>query len=310
MRHKNFIILLLLITCIYIYPSRASAQTVGKFLQIEGQVEIFKHGSLPSIRVKTQDGLDKNDIIQTRTNSKAQVQFIDDTLLTIAPETRLSVVEYLYEVPKSKRQATLMLIQGVIYTAVTRLLGMDKPEFVLITDTSVIGVRGTEWFTVADSRNRLTDVFNQSGSLTINSSSPGVSGAVNLTSMHATRILRNQPPGAPVPITANDLRLLRALLKTGLPAKFSPGSGPRDLLENIAISGKTLTPEPLKTPTPLPDRAGAGFSGKPTTPFQPPAPAPKSAPGSTPACSGAAPPSGPPSAPVAVSSPSPSRTKK
>lgn len=277
---SNFSLVLLLVLSLFGFsPIPASAQPVGHFLQVTGPVELLKNGSLPAIMAKTQDGVEKNDTIYTKTQSKAMVKFVDDSLLTIAPETRVSIEDYLYDASKNKRQAVLMLIKGVVHSVVTRLLKTDKPDWQMITETSVVGVRGTEWYTIADSKNQLTDVFNQSGSLAIRSSSSGVTGDVVVTPMQATRILRNQSPSPPIAITMNDLRILRGLMNTGLPTRGTPGAGPRERLEDIAALGTTgqnKPPTPLNTPPRLPDRVSAGFS-KPSTPA-PPQPAPQPAP--------------------------------
>ena len=69
----------------------AQAEVVGRLTQVEGKVDILRGGKLPAIAVKMNDGVETGDVLRTKSQSKAQITFIDDSTLTIAPESRVGM---------------------------------------------------------------------------------------------------------------------------------------------------------------------------------------------------------------------------
>ena len=59
--------------------SIAAAEVVGRLTQVEGRVDLLKGGNLPAISVKVGDTVAPGDVIRTKSQSKAQITFIDDS---------------------------------------------------------------------------------------------------------------------------------------------------------------------------------------------------------------------------------------
>ena len=122
----------------------APAEVAGRFTMVEGQVDLLKGGQLPSVGAKLEGTVSPGDVVRTKSLSKAQITFSDNTVMTISPETRLALEEYMFDANQGKRNAVVKLFQGMVLTVVSKLYKPDKPDFIIKTHTAILGVRGTE----------------------------------------------------------------------------------------------------------------------------------------------------------------------
>jgi hypothetical protein len=146
MRFRSFLATLTLILALLPAMSQvAAAEVVGRLTQIEGRVDLLKGGKLPATEAKLQDGVEPGDVLRTKSLSKAQITFIDNSIITLSPESRLAIDEYQFEPAQQKRNAVLNIFQGVAHVVVSKLFKVEEPDFVIKTHTAVTGVRGTEF---------------------------------------------------------------------------------------------------------------------------------------------------------------------
>jgi hypothetical protein len=66
---------------------------VGRVAQVEGGVDILRGGKLPAIAAKRNDIINSTDIIRTKSLSSAEIKFVDDSSITIAPGSRVAIEE-------------------------------------------------------------------------------------------------------------------------------------------------------------------------------------------------------------------------
>jgi hypothetical protein len=123
----------------------SAAEVVGKITQVEGRVDFLKGGKLPAAEAKLDDGVEMGDVLRTKSLSKAQITFIDNTVITISPEARIAIEEYMFDPGQGKRSAVLQLFQGLAHVVVSKLYKVAEPDFVVKTNTAVLGVRGTDF---------------------------------------------------------------------------------------------------------------------------------------------------------------------
>ena len=236
-------------------PLAAPAAPVGQFLTVEGRVEFLKGGKLPAIPATVGDGVEQGDVIRTKSASRAQVKFVDDTVLTIAPESRVAIEEYLYDAAKGQRHAVVRVFQGLVHTVVSRILRLDKPDFTLKTHTAVLGVRGSEAYLAVGAN--FTAAYSITGKWQAQSSLPDIPGLVLLPPLTMTVVPWK---GGPLPywaITQDDVRRLQKLMLTGIPGLVGPGEGPPGPPAPMAPADRSLgvlpgQPEGLQVPPRLP----------------------------------------------------------
>jgi hypothetical protein len=207
-------------------PFQAAAGVVGRFVQVEGQVDLLKGGKLPAAPAKVEDGVEPGDMVRTKSAARAQIKFVDDTTLTLAPGSRVAIEDYLYDGAKGERRAVVQVYQGLVHALVTRLFNLEKPEFIMKSHTAILGVRGTEWYTAQGPN--FTAVYDKAGKISGRSSSLEIPGEVLAPPMTMFLVLTNHPPTLPRPITEGDLRRLEKLMITGLmdlSGAGAPGAG-------------------------------------------------------------------------------------
>ena len=137
-------IIILAIGLLLAWPSLSPAEVVGHLTQIQGRVELLKGGKLPAAEAKAQDGVEPGDVLRTKSFSRAQIAFLDNTTVTISPESRIAIEEYRFDPGKGKRSAVLQLFQGLAHFVVSQVYKVQEPDFIVKTHTAAMGVRGTD----------------------------------------------------------------------------------------------------------------------------------------------------------------------
>jgi hypothetical protein len=228
-----------------ICSSVAGAEVVGRLTQLEGRVDLLKGGNLPAIPGKVGDTVEPGDVIRTKSLSKAQITFIDESILTLSQEGRIAIEAFKFEPGQGKRRAVLEIFQGLALAVVNKILKAEEPDFVIKTQTAVVGVRGTE-FGIRNQPNSST-ILNFTGRTQVGNIFPEVSrlflkafkvafsmGSWNdgssrwvfLQDMQGTTVARNLPPTQPFGLTQQDRLLFMQQLSTYAPAQSQNHQGP------------------------------------------------------------------------------------
>ena len=227
--------MLLLITGLV---ATAPAEVVGRITQVEGRVDLLKGGQLPATPVKLEDPVGLGDVLRTKSLSKAQITFIDNTVVTISPESRIAIDEYVFDPAKGKRNAVLQLFHGMALAVVSKIYKAEQPDFVIKTHTAIMGVRGTEvgvrlsandsTFLNFQGLTRVASVFPEiSGDLFRKAAKVAFSfdkGYVDLGNMQATTVTRGLPPTLPYGISSEDRQMfMRQMVVSTLGPQDSGG---------------------------------------------------------------------------------------
>jgi hypothetical protein len=173
MRKFVFLWAVLMILAFQVGPlTHAQADVVGRLTQVEGRVDLLKGGQLPANPAKLDDGVQPGDVLRTKSLSKAQITFIDNSTMSISPESRVAIETYMFDSAKQKRSAVLKLFQGLAHVVVSKVFDAAEPDFVIKTHTAIMGVRGTE-FGIRLQPNSST-ILNREGTLQVGNIFPEV----------------------------------------------------------------------------------------------------------------------------------------
>lgn len=236
MRKQAFFIVVVLILAFQAGPlAGAQANVVGRLSQVEGRVDILKGGQLPATPAKVDDTVQTGDVVRTKTLSKAQITFIDNSTMAIAPESRVGIEAYLFDAAKEKRHAVVQLFQGLAHVVIKQIYKSAEPDFIVKTHTAIMGVRGTEFgirlqpndSTILNFKGALQvgNIFPEIGQLPRRASkvaySFGAQGEgghhwVHLKEMFGTTVGRGLPPTLPYQITLQDMQNFMKQLNIGL----------------------------------------------------------------------------------------------
>jgi len=87
------------------------------------------------------------DTLVTGEKARAQIHFLDDTIIALRPNTEFRVDEFIFEKKDTDKHETYLLKGG--FRAITGIISKKKPKnFKVTTPVAVIGVRGTEFTAV------------------------------------------------------------------------------------------------------------------------------------------------------------------
>ena len=137
--------------------------SVATITAIKGEATIQRDKQV--LIAKTGLAIEKKDIINTDIDTKMQLIFEDNTIISLGKNTTFAVKEYLFEDTK-KPIAEFSIFKGAMRT-ITGKIGKIAPQrFKVRTKTATIGIRGTN-FTVAILPNGSQKVFCTYGAINV-----------------------------------------------------------------------------------------------------------------------------------------------
>lgn len=126
---------------------------IAKIVALKGEATIYRNGE--TIEINRNSVLKEKDIIKTKDNSKIQILFKDETIISIGKNSEFVIDDYSFE-NKDNVKAEFSMVKGVFRT-ITGKIGKISPEnFNLKTKSASIGIRGTQIVTdISDTKERI-----------------------------------------------------------------------------------------------------------------------------------------------------------
>ncbi len=206
-----------LLAAIYFGFIADRADYVAKISGVEGQASILKLEVLRAIPIEAGQGIELGDIIRTKEDSKVEITFTDGTVIGVAANTKINIMDYLVEGTERKR-GLIKLSRGKLRAIVTKASKGAKPgRFNVVTPTAITGVRGTDFF-VFHSKG-LTKLAVKEGSVDIYNPTKcgeGTSGELNrqdcgnvvVDAGRSTKVMASFEPEPPKFITEEEMIIL------------------------------------------------------------------------------------------------------
>jgi hypothetical protein len=121
------------------------ADPVGTITDVSGPLVARKaDGVLKALSQKS--SVDAGDVLQTEAKTYARIKFIDNSEITLKPNTQLKIDDFSYDEAKPANDSSVFsLIKGGL-RSITGLLGKrNKEKFKMNTPVATIGIRGTNF---------------------------------------------------------------------------------------------------------------------------------------------------------------------
>jgi hypothetical protein len=129
-------------TIVLFLSSSLLGSAVGKITALSGEATLSR--STKNLPAALGTNLEIKDTIATAKNSKAQLTFKDNTIITVGKQTVFSVEEYLNDT-SANSDAKFNVVTGTI-RAMSGKIGKIAPDkFKVKTKTATIGIRGTDF---------------------------------------------------------------------------------------------------------------------------------------------------------------------
>ena len=140
--------IIIIMALVISFPIWAGAEEVGNFTRVEQRVDYQKGEAGPVTPAKVKNPVEVRDVVQTYDLSRAQLQFRDNSMIIIAPKSKVAIENYMFDPSKFERNARFDFIQGVMKVVVPVLRKGAKSEFTVKTSTATMGVRGTDFIVI------------------------------------------------------------------------------------------------------------------------------------------------------------------
>jgi len=127
---------------LFIISSVCLLAEIAKVSAVVGDAKIVRGNE--TIIVKLGSLIEEKDIIETKKNSKVQIIFKDNTIVTLGKSSALNINEYLFDLKNPNKSKTdLNFFKGAFKTITGKIGKINKKKFKLRTKSSTIGIRGT-----------------------------------------------------------------------------------------------------------------------------------------------------------------------
>ena len=213
--------------------------SVGLVQVVEGRVVIMHADMLRGYLAKKDLPLFQGDIIVTRKDGRARLAMNDGSILSLAPDTRMTINQSVYH-KKKKRRFSFFKLFGKARFWVKKLVDLRQSDVKIKTQTAVVGVRGSDF--IIEATLEATEVT-----------------ALDLEGSQLEIASLADPKAKPTILNSNQKSVIK---KDGLPTE--PVDVPPDEREQV-VKDFIPMPEPGEPIEPL-EPAEAGKPGEPVKP--------------------------------------------
>ena len=139
---------MLMLALLLALPAAADEVPIGFVKTVAGEASVMSAGKKVKAEVGTP--LFEGSTLRTGAKSSMGVTFKDETVMSLGPDTELTVDEYLYAPAKGKLKLGSKMTRGSV-NYVSGVIAKLQPDAVTVgTPTGTIGVRGTQFLLLVE----------------------------------------------------------------------------------------------------------------------------------------------------------------
>lgn len=135
--------------------------SIAKVIKLRGEASQLPNDTLTATSIKIGDQLKEDTSIVTKDNSFVQLTFTDGSLLSIGPNSHVAIVKF-----DENGKGVLSLLKGQIRNKVIPTVN-ENNKLIIKTRTAALGVRGTEFQTIYNPQNEVTNLLTFDGKVAI-----------------------------------------------------------------------------------------------------------------------------------------------
>lgn len=132
------VLLFILLFATFVFAEIAKISTIVGDAMIQRGTKEFK--------VNLGTLLEKNDIITTKSNSKLQIIFNDNTIVTVGKSSKFNINDYIFDEKTPQNSKTdFQLLKGTFRVITGKIGKINRDKFKLKVKSATIGIRGTNF---------------------------------------------------------------------------------------------------------------------------------------------------------------------
>ncbi len=232
----------LVVAITLLLASAAWGVEVGTVAAVDGTAQVGRDGAWKD--AATGMPVQRGDELRTGRPGHMRVVFQDDSVLTLAEDSRLIVDEQVFDPERGRVRSLMQLVRGRVDALVSEYYHGAGAAYEMRTKTAVAGVRGTDFIMRYDPSGDLTEVVGVSGRVQVQSLMARGGPAVFVTAGEITSVIEGRRPTPPQ-------RLQEKVFRQHLEGIEFIGTG------NVGIGHSLIA----GTSVPQPDRAASVFTG-------------------------------------------------
>jgi len=124
-----------------------NAHDIGTIVFVSGQVFLETESGL--IPLAKGDAIAKGAVIVTEDDGRVEIRFEDNTILSQAENSRISIDDYVYDQDDASASRFLLnMAEGTLRTVTGKIAEQNPDEFTVKSPLATIGIRGTEFWII------------------------------------------------------------------------------------------------------------------------------------------------------------------
>ncbi len=116
---------------------------IGFINKMIGHVQIIRDAK--SITAQNGDAVSMNDLIKTQKTGSLGITFMDDTMISIGPDTEFIIDEYFYQPKIKKLSFVSKILKGTLHFVSGNISKIAPGSVKVNTPEGTIGLRGTRF---------------------------------------------------------------------------------------------------------------------------------------------------------------------
>jgi hypothetical protein len=176
---------------------------VGRVLLVQGEVVIIHAKGVKAYKAKQNLPLYKGDIIITKSEGRIRLTLKDESIMTLAPNTRLELNESVYDPKKKSRFSFLKMVVGKTRFVVKKTSNFKRSEYKIKTPTAVVGVRGSDFIIVAKLERTEITTFEDTVLEVLSLAYPGATPTI-FRAYQKTTVEKGKRPTAPEAVSPEE----------------------------------------------------------------------------------------------------------
>lgn len=127
-----------------VFAAACWANDVGEIKNVRGSVHIERDGK--RVAAAPGMGVRQSDVVVTGADGSAGITFQDNSLLSVGPGSELAIEHYSFDSTTHAGRFDASLKKGTLGVVSGRIVKQSPEAMRVRTPTSIMGVRGTEFF--------------------------------------------------------------------------------------------------------------------------------------------------------------------
>jgi len=127
-----------------VFAAACWANDVGEIKNVRGSVHVERDGK--RVAAAPGMGVRQSDVVVTGADGSAGITFQDNSLLSVGPGSELAIEHYSFDSTTHAGRFDASLKKGTLGVVSGRIVKQSPEAMRVRTPTSIMGVRGTEFF--------------------------------------------------------------------------------------------------------------------------------------------------------------------